>query len=110
MFRAHLAGSKIRLLMLFRKILIFQVFCLVGSVFYAGSANAGGVSGLPDIGSSSTSILSPGYERQLGQVFLRQLYQHANIADDPEIHEYINAIGYRLVSYSEDNTRDFNFL
>ncbi|MCZ6525912.1 MAG: M48 family metalloprotease [Gammaproteobacteria bacterium] len=64
---------------------------------------------LPDIGDSTGSILSPEFERRLGQAFLSQVRKQANIITDPEVETYIQSIGYRLVSHSDNNTQAFTF-
>ena len=64
---------------------------------------------LPSIGDASASFLSPEFERRLGQAFLSQMRKQANIINDPEIETYIQSIGYRLVSHSDNNTQQFTF-
>ena len=64
---------------------------------------------LPSIGEASASFLSPEFERRLGQAFLSQMRRQANIINDPEIETYIQSIGYRLVSHSDNNTQQFTF-
>ena len=64
---------------------------------------------LPNIGDSTGTILSPEFERRLGQAFLNQIRQQADIIDDPEVETYIRSIGYRLVSNSDNNTQLFTF-
>lgn len=64
---------------------------------------------LPDIGDSTGNILSPEFERRLGQAFLNHIRQQADIVDDPEIETYIQSIGYRLVAQSDNNTQLFTF-
>ena len=64
---------------------------------------------LPDIGESTGTILSPEYERRLGQAFLNQIRQQADIINDPEVETYIQSIGYRLVAQSDSNSQLFTF-
>ncbi len=64
---------------------------------------------LPDIGDSTGGILSPEFERRLGQAFLSQVRKQADIISDPEINNYIESIGYRLVSQSDNNEQQFTF-
>lgn len=64
---------------------------------------------LPDIGDSTGTILSPEFERRLGQAFLSQVRKQTDIISDPEIEAYIQSIGYRLVSHSDNNTQVFTF-
>lgn len=64
---------------------------------------------LPDIGDSTGGFLSPEFERRLGQAFLSQVRKQADIVSDPEINTYIESIGYRLVSQSDNNEQQFTF-
>ncbi len=64
---------------------------------------------LPDIGDSTGALLSPEYERRLGQAFLNHIRRHTPILDDPEVETYIQSIGYRLVSNSDNNVQQFTF-
>ena len=64
---------------------------------------------LPDIGDSTGGLLSPEFERRLGQAFLSQVRKQADIISDPEINTYIESIGYRLVSQSDNNEQQFTF-
>lgn len=64
---------------------------------------------LPDIGDSTGSMLSPEYERRLGQAFLNHVRRQADIIEDPEVESYIRSLGYRLVSHSDSNTQPFTF-
>ena len=64
---------------------------------------------LPDIGDSTGELLSPEFERRLGQAFLSQVRKQADIVSDPEINTYIESIGYRLVSQSDNNEQQFTF-
>lgn len=64
---------------------------------------------LPDMGDSTGALLSPEYERRLGQAFLNHVRRHTPILDDPEIETYIRSIGYRLVSNSDNNVQQFTF-
>ena len=64
---------------------------------------------LPEIGASTGTILSPEYERRLGQAFLNQIRRQTNIIDDPEVETYIQSIGYRLVAQSDNSSQLFTF-
>ena len=64
---------------------------------------------LPEIGDSAGSIVSPEFERRLGQAFMRQVRQQIKIIQDPEIESYIQSIGYQLVAHSDTNTQPFTF-
>lgn len=73
---------------------------------YSSAANA---QNLPDIGDSAGGIVSPEYERRLGQAIMRQIRQQGDMVQDPEVESYIQSIGYQLVANSDDNQIPFNF-
>lgn len=64
---------------------------------------------LPDIGDSAGSLITPEFERRLGQAIMRQIRRSSNVISDPEIESYIQSIGYRLVANSDDNRIPFTF-
>ncbi|MCY4363714.1 MAG: M48 family metalloprotease [Gammaproteobacteria bacterium] len=64
---------------------------------------------LPDIGDSTGGLLSPEFERRLGQAFLSRVRKQADLVADPEVNTYIESIGYRLVSQSDNNEQQFTF-
>lgn len=64
---------------------------------------------LPDIGESTGNILSPEFERRLGQAFLNQIRRQTDIVSDPEVETYIQSIGYRLVAQSTNSSQLFTF-
>ena len=78
-------------------------------ILFAGQLSAANPGDLPDIGDSTGTLLSPEFERRLGQSFLNHIRRHTPIQDDPEIETYIQSIGYRLVANSDGNERQFTF-
>tara|TARA_R110002072_G_scaffold21902_5_gene77172 strand:- start:1689 stop:3152 length:1464 start_codon:yes stop_codon:yes gene_type:complete len=64
---------------------------------------------LPDFGDSAGSIVSPEYERRLGKIFLNQVRHFASVSKDPEVESYIQSLGYRLASHSDNNEQPFTF-
>lgn len=82
------------------------IFCLILPVSYASAVTT---LDLPDIGESTGNILSPEYERRLGQAFLNQIRRQTDIIADPEIETYIQSIGYRLVAQSDNSSQLFTF-
>jgi len=65
---------------------------------------------LPDLGDSSASELSPQLERKLGESVMRDLRQNEpSFVDDPEINEYLNTLGYKLLSALPGARLDFEF-
>lgn len=68
---------------------------------------------LPDLGDSSDAVLSEPQERAIGKRIMLEIRSDPAYIEDPEIVEYINSIGARLVAGSRgatnDNRRDFEF-
>jgi predicted Zn-dependent protease len=64
---------------------------------------------LPDIGSSANAIMSATDEQKLGEAFFRQLHRQAEVIDDIDINDYINALGHRLASFSDNPEQSFRF-
>lgn len=64
---------------------------------------------LPDFGDSAGSVISPEFERRLGQMFLKQVRHFAQINKDPEIESYIQSLGYQLASHSDNPGQPFTF-
>lgn len=64
---------------------------------------------LPDIGSPASAVLSGTDEYQLGAMVIHQLRDQNAIIEDPEITEYLNALGARLATQAPDGAPHFNF-
>jgi len=64
---------------------------------------------LPDLGDSSGTLLTPVEEKELGEAFFRSLHSQIEISQDPEIQEYIQAIGEKLVANSDLPNQRFHF-
>ncbi|MFH1604064.1 MAG: M48 family metalloprotease, partial [Pseudomonadota bacterium] len=66
--------------------------------------------GLPDLGDAAQVALSPQTERRVGESIMRDIrLRDPAFVDDAEATEYINTLGYRLVSNSQDARQDFEF-
>jgi predicted Zn-dependent protease len=70
------------------------------------SANA---QSLPDLGDESQALFSPVQERKLGESVVRQIRASGGYLDDPEVNDYLNELGQRLVLAIPDNKQDFEF-
>lgn len=64
---------------------------------------------LPDIGSSAGSVMSPQDQRDYGAQVLHELRSYDMVLDDALLDEYINALGYKLVSDSDRPDLAFTF-
>ena len=65
---------------------------------------------LPDLGEGSGGVLAPQMERKIGDGILREIRQREpSYLDDPEIAEYLNQLGSRLVAVVPGARLDFEF-
>ncbi|MDO8990155.1 MAG: M48 family metalloprotease [Sideroxyarcus sp.] len=65
--------------------------------------------GLPDLGDISQEIISPLKERQIGEQSMFQIRASKSYMDDPEISDYLNQLGGRLVANSPEPSQPFEF-
>jgi len=65
--------------------------------------------GLPDLGDVSQAVLTPLQERQIGQQSMMQIRGSRQFLDDPEVNDYLNLIGDRLVANSNEPALNFEF-
>jgi predicted Zn-dependent protease len=64
---------------------------------------------LPDLGSSADALISPQEASRYGASMLHQMRSMHMVLDDPQVHQYLNDIGYRLVAASSDPQQKFTF-
>jgi predicted Zn-dependent protease len=64
---------------------------------------------LPDLGDESQALYSPAQERKLGDSVVRQIRAQGAYLDDPEVNDYLNELGHRLVAARPDSPWDFQF-
>ncbi len=64
---------------------------------------------LPDIGSSAASALSPEEMKAYGASMLREMRAYNMVFDDPLVSDYLQSLGYRLVSFSDGANQSFTF-
>lgn len=64
---------------------------------------------LPDLGDASQVALSPAQERKIGEQIVRQIRAGGGYLNDPEVNDYLNELGYRLVNSTIDTKQDFEF-
>ncbi len=65
--------------------------------------------GIPDLGDVSQNTLSPFQERQIGLQSMLQIRASKQFYDDPEVNDYLNRIGNRLVEKSPEPSQSFEF-
>ncbi len=64
---------------------------------------------LPDLGDESQALYSPAQERKLGDSVVHQIRAQGAYLDDPEVNDYLNELGHRLVAARPDSPWDFQF-
>ncbi|MHB8551028.1 MAG: M48 family metalloprotease, partial [Acidiferrobacterales bacterium] len=89
----------------FRRHTLFLVIALATML---GNAQAA-TSQLPDLGNEAYAVISPQQEKQLGADFMRRARHELNIVADPELNEYIQQLGQKLVSHTSAAGQHFHF-
>lgn len=70
----------------------------------------GSAQSLPELGDSSSAILSPQLERRIGEEAYRDIrLREPDFVDDPEISNYVNELGARLASAADGARQSFEF-
>jgi len=64
---------------------------------------------LPTLGEAGADDLSPANERKLGESIMREVVADPAYLPDPDTVEYLNKLGYQLVSASNARAMDFTF-
>jgi predicted Zn-dependent protease len=64
---------------------------------------------LPDLGDANSSDLSPAMEVRIGETIMRDIRRDPTFLDDPEVAEYLNALGARLVAVAPGARQAFEF-
>jgi len=73
----------------------------------AGAGNV--VEDLPDIGTPANTTLTTDDEYQIGAMIVRGLRDAGQILEDPELTEYVQTLGSRLVSQAQGGQQRFQF-
>jgi predicted Zn-dependent protease len=84
-----------------RKIIVFALLFAF--------AWASGADELPELGDVSRTTITLPQERQLGESIMQQIRATPQFLDDPEVTDYINALGYRLVANAPNVEQQFEF-
>ncbi len=80
---------------------LIVALCIAGQVARAD--------GLPDLGDVSQNAFSPLQEQQIGESIMLEIRRDKSFLSDPELTDYLNDLGYRLVSNSPDSRQAFEF-
>jgi predicted Zn-dependent protease len=78
-----------------------------------GPASVGSGTGqgqaLPDLGEESQATLTPAQERKIGEMVVRQIRAAGGYLEDPEVNDYLNELGHRLVAAIPEGRQEFEF-
>ena len=86
----------------------FLVIVLFGFVLNAPPALAQSIE-LPSLGDAGSEDLPPATERKLGEQIMLEVRRDPDYLSDTETSEYLNHLGYQLVSVSSSRSLDFVF-
>ncbi len=65
---------------------------------------------LPQMGEPADLVMSPRDEKRIGRGFMRQIRTHLDLVEDPEVNDYVQRLGKRLVGTQPGiNPNDFTF-
>jgi predicted Zn-dependent protease len=95
--------------MIRRSLIVTAAAALVLSAAPPDPAQATSADDLPDIGSPADSVLSKTQGERIGRSVLLRLRIDGQILEDPELDEYIDSVGHRLVAHAQDGYEDFKF-
>jgi len=84
----------------------------LGSLFLAlalAAAPGARAQTLPDLGESAQTELTPQQERRIGDAIMREIRRDPDYVRDPEVGDYVQQVGFRLVAASPESRRHFEF-
>src|SRR3972149_5302025 len=64
---------------------------------------------LPDLGESPQTEPPPRQERRIGDSIMREIRRDPDYVGDPEVADYVQQVGFRLVAASPESRRHFEF-
>ena len=65
---------------------------------------------LPDLGGTGDATLSPAVERRVGEDIMREIrYRDPSYVDDPEVNDYLQSLGSKLVQANPAARQEFEF-
>lgn len=85
------------------------VLALAAACSGMAQAQSNTSSELPDIGSPADTIITSSDEYRLGAQIVRSLRDQKAVMEDPEVTEYLQALGTRIAAQAPDGQRRFTF-
>ncbi|MBV6417119.1 MAG: Beta-barrel assembly-enhancing protease [Steroidobacteraceae bacterium] len=90
-----------------RSRVLLLLACAATTTVAAAAARSGDQ--LPDLGNPVDAIITRGDEYRIGLTVMRQLREQGEILEDPEISEYLQALGSRIAAQASDDGQRFTF-
>ncbi len=87
----------------------FRIRLLAGLLACLQVAGAQAQLALPDLGDSAQAGFTPQMERKVGEQIMRQIRRDPDYVSDPEITDYIQRIGQRIVAATPAGKQGFEF-
>src|SRR5512134_22575 len=82
---------------------------LLAAVLMACAPPAG-AQALPELGDAAGATIAPQVERRIGEAIVREIrFRHPAYVDDPEVSDYIDGLGRRLLAANPGAQADFEF-
>ena len=91
------------------KPLFHKCLFLLVSACFSGATLAVGQVTLPDLGSAGLGSLSNAQSEAIGRDIVARMHEYNMIEKDPELQQYINDLGARIVGGSNTHGEDFHF-
>ena len=86
--------------------LVYTSVAAVMALFFVPASPA---DGLPDLGDVSATVLSPLDEKKIADQIMRSVMASDDVERDPEVQDYVQQLGMRLVAASSDKLLPFKF-
>ena len=74
-----------------------------------GFASIASAQNLPDLGEESQASMSTAQESKIGEMVVRQIRAAGAYLEDPEVNDYLNELGHRLVAAIPEGRQEFQF-
>ncbi|MGQ3685554.1 MAG: M48 family metalloprotease [Candidatus Loosdrechtia sp.] len=86
-----------------------RLFLLLIACLLTAVAGADPHRDLPDIGSPADTVFAPGQASAIGRSIVRQLREQGVVLEDPEIADYVAALGHRIAVHAHEGEYRFDF-
>lgn len=83
--------------------------CLLATMLSAASPLYSQTVQLPDMGEHASSVISAEQQRRIGESVVRRMRAAGDLLNDSEANDYINDLGYRLISHGDQTHQKFTF-